>query len=208
MHAQARALVARLHRDNQRLAQLVAVQRAQLDAQQAFILERTSAGTGGAAAGHVPPGGGTHATPSAPPMRWLGARLQRTCAACAACRSPGLGSLARSFLEGGSAGAAGSGPAAGPAAPAAAQQMGAPKAPGPAPPGPSAAAGNTPRAAFGECGVCLDAPCDTALGCGHLACARCGALCAECPFCRAPVLQRIWLWPSWRAGASGPTSRG
>ena len=53
---------------------------------------------------------------------------------------------------------------------------------------------NAQRAGIGECGVCLDAPCDTALGCGHLTCARCSVLCAQCPYCRTAILQRLRLW--------------
>ncbi|KAI8469759.1 MAG: hypothetical protein J3K34DRAFT_521903 [Monoraphidium minutum] len=48
--------------------------------------------------------------------------------------------------------------------------------------------------ALGECEVCWARPRDTALGCGHLACARCSVLMAACPFCRCPVAQRLRVW--------------
>lgn len=44
------------------------------------------------------------------------------------------------------------------------------------------------------CPVCLDAPKDTAFGCGHQACGGCAALLRACPVCRAPVTARIRLY--------------
>ena len=42
-----------------------------------------------------------------------------------------------------------------------------------------------------QCGVCLDRPKDTALGCGHRLCGECARPQRVCPFCRATITQRI-----------------
>ncbi|GBF89444.1 hypothetical protein Rsub_02016 [Raphidocelis subcapitata] len=59
---------------------------------------------------------------------------------------------------------------------------------------PSAAAPCPVDGPLGECEVCCARPRDTALGCGHLACARCSVLCAHCPFCRREIERRIQLF--------------
>ena len=46
--------------------------------------------------------------------------------------------------------------------------------------------------AFGECIVCFDASCDTALGCGHLqVCQGCAATLESCPTCRTAITLKL-----------------
>lgn len=40
------------------------------------------------------------------------------------------------------------------------------------------------------CAVCADAPRDCVLGCGHMFCAHCAAVCEACPCCRASITSR------------------
>lgn len=58
---------------------------------------------------------------------------------------------------------------------------------------PRRAPANLPRTtAFGECIVCLDASCDTALGCGHLqVCQSCAATLQSCPTCRTAITLKL-----------------
>jgi hypothetical protein len=58
---------------------------------------------------------------------------------------------------------------------------------------PPVAAAEVPRAS--ECSVCMDAPYDTALACGHVLCATCAKV-TTCPFCSAAVTSRIRLFIS------------
>lgn len=44
------------------------------------------------------------------------------------------------------------------------------------------------------CSMCMDAPLDCALGCGHRMCQACAQLVQLCPFCSQPVDMRIRLF--------------
>lgn len=53
----------------------------------------------------------------------------------------------------------------------------------------------TSRGAGDECGVCMEAVCDTALiECGHVVCAGCAENVTTCPYCRGPVVRTLKIF--------------
>lgn len=49
------------------------------------------------------------------------------------------------------------------------------------------------RATASDCHICMDARCNALLACGHTLCSRCAGRLTQCPFCRRPIQQVIFI---------------